>query len=40
MDLHNNPGGEMNQDRHTELAAILEERRRGLFSHCFVARKP
>ncbi|MEO8078630.1 MAG: TraR/DksA family transcriptional regulator [Acidobacteriota bacterium] len=30
MDLHKNPGGEMNRDRHAELASILEERRREI----------
>jgi DnaK suppressor protein len=30
MDLHKHPGGEMNRDRHAELASILEERRREI----------
>ncbi len=30
MDLHKNPGGEMNRERYAELTSILEERRREI----------
>ena len=30
MELHNSPGGEIKRDRHAELTAILEERRREI----------